>query len=154
MQFKKPFKFIFSIVICQAAGGIGAIFTGPAIQGWYSTIQKPAFNPPAWIFGPVWFFLFFLMGLSLYLVWEKGIHDKKVKSGLLIFSGQLILNIVWSILFFGLHRPFYAFLEIIVLWFSILLAVFQFRKIDKKAACLLVPYLLWVLFAAFLNFAS
>lgn len=153
MQMKKLLKLIFCIIVCELAGGVGAIFTTPAIQGWYQTIQKPAFNPPNWIFGPVWTFLFFLMGVSLYLILEKGISDQKVKRGLLIFIGQFILNIAWSFLFFKFERPFYALIEIIVLWFGILVTIIQFRKIDKRAAYLLWPYLLWVAFATILNFS-
>jgi len=148
---KKPLKIFLCVVVCELAGAIGAIFTTPAISGWYATIQKPFFNPPNWIFGPVWTFLFFLMGVSLYLVLEKDLKDTTVKSALMIFIGQFILNVLWSILFFGLKRPFDAFIEIIVLWFAILLTIVQFHKIDQKAALLLVPYLLWVSFATVLN---
>lgn len=150
---KKFFKFIFCIAICELVGASGAIFTMPAINGWYETIQKPSFNPPNWIFAPVWTFLFFLMGVSLYLILEKDIKDKMVKSGLLIFVGQFVLNVAWSFLFFGLHKPFEAFVEIIFLWLAILLTIFQFHKIDKRAAYLLIPYLLWVSFASILNLA-
>jgi tryptophan-rich sensory protein len=97
--------------------------------------------------------LFTLMGISLYLVWMEGINDRKVRSGILIFSFQLILNIVWSFLFFALQSPFYAFLEIMVLWFAILLTIYQFNKINRNASYLLVPYLFWVSFAAILNFS-
>lgn len=150
---KKPLKLVLCIVACELAGSLGAIFTTPAINGWYATIQKPSFNPPNWIFAPVWTFLFFLMGVSLYLILEKDLKDKTVKSALLIFTGQFILNILWSVLFFGLQRPFDAFIEIIILWFAILLTIVQFYKIDKKAAFLLVPYLLWVSLASVLNFS-
>ena len=150
---KKPLKLILCIIACELAGALGAIFTTPAINGWYATIQKPFFNPPNWIFGPVWTFLFFLMGVSLYLILEKDLKDRTAKSALMIFIGQFILNILWSVLFFGLQRPFEAFMEIIVLWFLILLTIVQFHKIDRKAALLLAPYLLWVSFAAILNFS-
>ena len=150
---KKFLKLILCIVACELIGASGAIFTAPAIDGWYATIQKPSFNPPDWIFAPVWGFLFFLMGVSLYLILEKDPKDSMVKSALLIFSGQFILNIIWSFLFFGLQRPFDALLEITVLWFAILLTISQFNKIDRKAGFLLVPYLLWVSFAAILNFS-
>jgi benzodiazapine receptor len=148
---KKPLKLTLCIVACELAGASGAIFTATAINGWYAAIQKPPFNPPNWIFAPVWTFLFFLMGVSLYLILEKDLKDRIVKSALMIFIGQFILNIAWSFLFFGLQKPFDSFLEIIVLWFAILLMIIQFNKIDKKAAFLMIPYLLWVSFAAFLN---
>jgi tryptophan-rich sensory protein len=92
------------------------------------------------------------MGISLYIVWEKGLHDRKVKIGLLIFGTQLVLNIFWSFLFFGLRSPYYGFVEIIFLWLAILLTIVQFRKISKTASYLLIPYILWVSFAALLNY--
>jgi len=150
---KKPLKLILCVAACELAGALGAIFTTPAINGWYATINKPAFNPPDWTFAPVWTFLFFLMGVSLYRILEKDLKDRTVKSALMIFIAQFILNVTWSIIFFGLHRPSDAFMEIVVLWFAILLTIVQFHKIDEKAALLLVPYLLWVSFAALLNFS-
>ncbi|MBN2487932.1 MAG: tryptophan-rich sensory protein [Methanosarcinaceae archaeon] len=153
MKFGNATKLVVSIAICQMAGLIGSIFTSPSIPGWYATLQKPFFSPPNWVFAPVWILLFTLMGISLYLVWIEGISDRKVRSGILIFSFQLILNIVWSFLFFALQSPFYAFLEIIVLWFAILLTIYQFNKINRNASYLLVPYLFWVSFAAILNFS-
>lgn len=150
---KKPLKLILCIVICELIGATGAIFTTPAIDGWYATLQKPSFSPPNWIFAPVWTFLFFLMGISLYFILEKDPKDKIVKSALLIFVGQFMLNIAWSFLFFGLHNPLNAFIEIIVLWFAILLTIIQFNKIDNRAALLLIPYILWVSFASVLNFS-
>ena len=110
------FKLITSILICQGVGAIGALFTSPAISTWYATIQKPSFNPPSWIFAPVWTFLFLLMGISLYLVWSKGWKDKKIKTAISIFGVQLALNTLWSLLFFPLQSPLYAFIEIIILW--------------------------------------
>jgi tryptophan-rich sensory protein len=146
-------KFIFAVAICQLAGALGSIFTIPAINGWYTSIQKPFFNPPNWIFGPVWITLFFIMGVSLYLVLRKNVKDREVKKGLLLFVVQLFLNIRWSFLFFYLHNPFGAFLDIVLLWLAIILTIIQFSKIEKKAAYLLLPYLIWVSFAAFLNFS-
>jgi len=153
MKTKNIVKFILSIIVCQIAGLIGSIFTMPSIPTWYATLQKPSFNPPNWVFAPVWTILFILMGISLYLILKKGLKDKKVKVGLLVFSFQLILNITWSFVFFSLHNLFYAFLEIIILWFTILITIYQFWKIDKKAFYLLIPYILWVTFAAILNFS-
>jgi len=147
------FKLITSILICQGVGAIGALFTSPAISTWYATIQKPSFNPPSWIFAPVWTFLFLLMGISLYLVWSKGWKDKKIKTAISIFGVQLALNTLWSLLFFPLQSPLYAFIEIIILWAAILMTINAFYKISKLAAYLLVPYILWVSFAAVLNFA-
>ncbi|MFH1656359.1 MAG: TspO/MBR family protein [Candidatus Nealsonbacteria bacterium] len=146
-------KLIISILICQGAGLIGSIFTSPAISTWYVTFKKPSFNPPNWIFAPVWILLFLLMAISLYLIWDRGLKDKKIKIAIFLFSIQLILNIFWSILFFGLQSPFYAFIEIIILWLIILLTIISFYKISKISAYLLFPYILWVSFALILNFS-
>jgi len=144
-------KFIISILICQLVGVIGAFFTTPAISSWYKSLNKPTFNPPNWLFGPVWTLLYFLMGVSLYLVWNKKKSGQR-KTALKFFTLQLILNSLWSIIFFGMRLPLLAFLEIIVLWFFILLTIKKFLPISKKSAYLLIPYLLWVTFASILNF--
>jgi len=149
----KILKLIISILICQGAGAIGSLFTSPAISTWYATIQKPSFNPPNWIFAPVWILLFLLMGLSLYLIWSNGFKRKGTKIAISIFFVQLILNILWSILFFGLQSPLFAFIEIIILWFAILLTIISFYKVSKIAAYLLMPYIIWVSFASVLNFS-
>ncbi len=149
----KILKLIISILICQGAGAIGSLFTSPAISTWYATIQKPSFNPPNWIFAPVWILLFLLMGISLYLIWNKGFKYKGTKIAIFVFAVQLILNTLWSILFFGLQSPLFAFIEIIILWFAILLTIISFYKVSKIAAYLLMPYIIWVSFASVLNFS-
>ncbi|MFC1613453.1 TspO/MBR family protein [Patescibacteria group bacterium] len=149
---KKTFKLIAAILICQAAGIIGSFFTTPSIKGWYASLNKPSFNPPNWIFGPVWTSLFLLMGISLYLVW-KSQKGRKRSIALTTFSVQLVLNIIWSFLFFELNCPLCAFIEIIILWLAIALTIYYFAKINKKAAYLLLPYLFWVSFAMILNFS-
>jgi tryptophan-rich sensory protein len=149
----KVSKLIISILICQLAGILGSFFTAPAITTWYATINKPAFNPPNWIFAPVWTLLFLLMGISLYLIWEKGLENEKVKKAIFYFAIQLLLNIGWSFLFFGLRSPLAGFLEIIILWLAILMTIIKFYRISKPAGLLLLPYILWVSFAAFLNFS-
>jgi len=153
MKIDDIIKLIVSISICQIAGIIGSIFTSPSISGWYADLQKPLFSPPNWIFAPVWILLFTLMGISLYLILKENLNDNTVKIGIAIFSFQLILNIGWSFLFFSLQNILYALFEIIILWFAILLTISQFWKINKKSSYLLIPYLLWVTFAAILNFA-
>jgi benzodiazapine receptor len=145
-------RLIISLALPQLAGAAGSLFTAPSIPIWYAALEKPSFSPPNWIFAPVWIILFLLMGISLYLVWSKGLENRKVKTAVLIFSGQLGLNIIWSLLFFGLQSPFYAFIEIIILWLAILLTIISFYKISKIAAYLLLPYILWVSFAGFLNY--
>jgi len=143
---------IAAILICNLAGIIGSVFTFSAIPNWYATLVKPELSPPNWVFGPVWTTLYTLMGIAAYLVWEKGIKKKEVRKALGVFGVQLVLNSVWSIIFFGMNEIFYAFIEIIFLWLAIAASIFLFYKIDKRAAYLLIPYILWVSFAAFLNY--
>jgi len=150
---KKILKFLFAVILCEGAGIIGSFFTTPAIGSWFVTLPKPSFNPPNWVFAPVWTLLFFLMGISLYLIWNEKQKGKNIQTAILVFFQQLSLNVLWSALFFGMHNPALAFIEIIVLWFAILMTIFYFAKISKTAAWLLVPYILWVSFAAFLNFS-
>lgn len=145
-------KLVVSILLCQFAGLIGSVFTASSLENWYLFLEKPAFSPPAWIFFPAWVTLYTLMGISLYLVWEKGLKEQEVKKGMFIFGIQLGLNALWSILFFGLKSPYYAFVEIVLLWFAILLTILKFRKISKTASYLLFPYILWVSFAMLLNY--
>jgi len=125
---------------------VGSIFTTPAIPGWYATLQKPSFSPPNFLFAPVWTTLYILMGISLALI-----LNKKNKTAIIFFVVQLVLNSLWSILFFGLKSPKLAFVEIIFLWLAILITILKFFKISKLAGWLFVPYLLWVSFASFLN---
>lgn len=146
------FRLLACIVICQFAGLIGSVFTASSLESWYFLLEKPSFNPPSWVFFPVWTLLYTLMGVSLYLVWEHGLQQKEVKTGVFLFFSQLGLNTLWSLLFFGLKSPSYAFLEIIILWVAILLTIIQFWKISKSASLLLIPYILWVSFAALLNY--
>jgi tryptophan-rich sensory protein len=146
-------KLIISIIICQLAGVFGSIFTTPAIPSWYATLVKPTFNPPNWVFAPVWISLYFLMGISAFLVWRKGIENPRVNLALRLFIIQLILNSLWSVLFFGLRSPLLGLVEIIILWTSILLTILYFFKVSKIAGILLLPYILWVSFAAVLNFS-
>ena len=152
MKIRKIVKIIIAILVCQLAGVIGSIFTMSSIPTWYATLQKPSFSPPNWLFGPVWTTLFTLMGISLYLVWDRISRSKETKKPLVIFGVQLVLNIFWSVLFFGLKSSFYAFIEIIILWLAIAFNIFKFYKISKNAGLLLIPYLLWVTVATILNF--
>lgn len=142
-----------AIIICEAVGGIGSIFTFTSIPTWYAALNKPFFSPPNWVFAPVWIVLYALMGIAAYLVWRHGWENENVKSALMLFSGQLILNAIWSFLFFGLRSPFNSSIEIVFLWLAIVLTISAFYKIDRRAAYLLIPYILWVSFAALLNLA-
>lgn len=144
---------IFFIVISQAAGLIGAVVTTPAIQTWYVYLNKPFFTPPNWLFGPVWTLLYLLMGISAYRVYQRGFKKKEVKHALYLFAAQLGLNTLWSFLFFGFKLLSLAFVEIIVLWIFIFLTIKAFYKIDKLAGKMMVPYILWVTYASFLNLA-
>jgi tryptophan-rich sensory protein len=153
MTFLDQKKLIFSIFICLFAGFIGSFFTTPAIPTWYAMLQKPSFAPPNWVFFPVWTSLFIIMGISLFLIWQKGWEDKTVKTAIYLFAGQLVLNTLWSFAFFGLRSPLLGLMEIIILWIAILATILTFKKLSKTAAYLLIPYILWVSFAAFVNFS-
>lgn len=153
MQKKDWFALLGFIIISQAAGLIGSIFTMPAIGSWYANLIKPEFAPPNWIFGPVWTILFLLMGVAAFLVWEKGWVRRDVRIAIAVFIGQLVLNTLWSFLFFGLHSPGTAFIEILILWLAIIATILVFGRVSKLAAWLLVPYILWVSFAAYLNYS-
>jgi len=145
-------KLIAAVLSCQAAGFLGSLATTPSIGGWYKSLVKPSFNPPNWVFGPVWTTLYLLMGIALFLVWRLGFKAEGVQAALIVFLIQLALNTLWSILFFGLHQPLPAFIEIIVLWAFILWTMIKFFGLSRPAGWLLVPYLLWVSFASVLNF--
>ena len=145
-------KLIVSITICLFAGFLGSFFTIPAIPTWYATLTKPSFAPPNWLFFPVWTTLFVMMGISLYLVWRRGLEGQQVKNALVIFAVQLILNVLWSAAFFGLRSPLSGLIEISILWISIAFTIMIFMKISTTAGLLLIPYIIWVSFAAILNF--
>jgi tryptophan-rich sensory protein len=151
MDARKIIRLVAAIVVCQLGGIVGSVFTVSAIPGWYAGLNKPFFNPPAWLFEPAWLTLYTLMGIALFLVWEKGFKEKENRQALQVFGLQLVFNAAWSIIFFGLHAVFIAFIEIIVLWVLILVTIIKFNKVSRKAALLLVPYIAWVSFAAVLN---
>lgn len=167
-------KLLISIIVCELAGAVGSIFTTPSINSWYISLVKPPFNPPNWIFAPVWTILFVLMGISLYLVWynnftvKNQIGNSKIKAWnslsqkfftgplqkaniIIIFGVQLFLNVLWSIIFFGMHSPGLAFFEMIMLWVAIVYTIINFYRVSKASAYLLIPYILWVSFALVLN---
>ena len=140
------------ILITLFAGFIGSLFTTPSIASWYAFINKPSFSPPNWLFAPVWSLLYILMGIAAFLIWQKR-DNLKTKPALMFYGIQLILNTFWSIIFFGMHNPGLAFLEIIILWTFILITLIKFYKINKTSGILFIPYLIWVSFASILNFA-
>jgi len=146
-------KFIASIALCYLVAFLGSVFTFSSIPTWYAQLNKPFFNPPNWIFGPVWTVLYFLMAVSLYIIWNKNLENKKQDKAIKIFIFQLTLNLLWSLVFFGLHQPLLGLITIIILWFSIFITIKYFYKLSKPSGYLLVPYILWVSFASVLNFA-
>jgi len=146
-----PVKFILSLSACFIVAALGSWVTVPSISSWYITLVKPDFNPPNWIFGPVWTALFFMMAIAWYLVWTAKGKQKAIVISSGVFLLQLLLNFSWSFLFFFLHQPFLAFVDIIFLWFAILLTMIHFWRVTKLAGQLLIPYLAWVSFAAVLN---
>lgn len=153
MEVKNAVKLIAAIVICELTGFIGSLFSTPAMASWYATLAKPSFTPPAWVFMPVWIFLYLLMGIALYLVWDKGLQDKKIEKAVFIFAVQLALNVAWSYAFFSLHSPLYGLVLMGVLWAVIVETILKFREISNTAGLLLLPYILWVSFALVLNFS-
>ncbi len=147
MKIRNIVKFIVAISIPLLAGFIGSYFTMPAIPNWYADLVKPDLNPPNWIFAPVWTTLYILMGISFFLIWQKG----KNCLPLSVFGIQMLLNTTWSIFFFGLQRLDIAFANILLLWVMIVLTMILFSRISKIAMYLLIPYILWVSFAGYLN---
>ncbi len=137
--------------MCLGAEVVGGLLTTPAIRsGWYGLLEKPVFQPPAWVFGPVWTMLYVLMAVSAWLVWEKA-DEKPIKIPLVLFYVQLLLNVMWSGLFFGMGRPDLALAEILVLWTLIAVVTVLFFRVRRTAGLLFVPYLAWVSFALMLN---
>ena len=175
MNLKPVIQLIIAIAIAELAGIIGSFFTVGAIDTWYAGIVKPAWNPPSWVFGPVWVVLYAMMGVAVWLMWREmdslgsdnagqiprqarndraghGAERRTIKGALAIFGVQLVLNALWSTIFFGLHSPMWAFVEIVLLWVAIVGTIGVFWRISKPAALLLVPYVLWVSFAGYLNY--
>lgn len=150
MNINSTQKLVISIIGTVGLGSLGGVFTIAEIQGWYAGLNKPSFNPPNWIFGPMWTFLYFLMGISFYLVWKLPSSIERSKA-IRLFVIQFVFNFFWSIIFFSLHQTGWAFAEILLMWVFILLTILQFRKLSTAAAVLLIPYLLWVSFASLLN---
>lgn len=143
---------LFSILLTNLAGLFGSLFTFYSIDTWYQTIEKPAITPASWVFGPVWTVLYILMGIAFYFIVKLDVNNKKVRTAIFLFGVQLLLNAMWSLIFFGAHRIDLAFVEILILLAFIIATFKAFYKLDQFAAYLLVPYIAWVSFAAFLNF--
>jgi tryptophan-rich sensory protein len=152
MKINDILKLAVSVILCQLAGFLGSVFTTPAIPTWYQTLHKPFFTPPNWLFSPVWISLFILMGLSFFYVWRRPDHPQ-FKKALIFFFVQLILNVLWSLAFFGLRSPLFGLMDIVLLWIAILFTILNFFQVSRFAGVLLLPYLLWVSFATLLNFS-
>lgn len=146
-------KLIFSILIVFVTGTIGSLATLPEITSWYAALAKPEWTPPNWAFGPVWSTLYVLMGIALFLVWREGLERKDVRYAILIFAVQLALNLAWSLVFFGLHSILGGMVIIFFLWIAIWVNIFAFYIISKPAGLILVPYLIWVSIASYLNYS-
>ena len=150
---KKRLTYItIAVLICLLIGFLSSFATQSSVNDWYVGLIKPSFNPPNWIFAPVWTTLYIMMGIAAGIVWSKGFHHIWVKTALYHFGFQLLFNALWSIVFFGLKNPFWAFLVILVLLTLIMLTIKWFRVVSKAASYLLIPYLLWVCFATLLNY--
>jgi tryptophan-rich sensory protein len=142
-----------ALLIPQIIGLTGALFTSASIPTWYATLARPELAPPNWVFGPVWTLLFILMGIASFLIFQKGYERRDVRIALSLYGAQLILNLLWSLLFFGARNPGLAFAEIVILWLVLFLTIKKFWPLSKTSAYLLVPYILWVSFAGYLNYS-
>lgn len=150
---KEILRLIFSIAIVFIAGRIGTVFTMSQIPNWYAFLIKPSWAPPNWLFGPIWTVIYVLMGVALFLVWREGVNREDVRIALVVFAAQLILNVLWSVIFFGFHSLLGGLLTVIILWITILANIIVFYRVSKPAGLLLVPYIVWVSIASYLNYS-
>jgi len=145
--------FLISLLITFAIAAVASLVTIPQVQGWYTTLNKPGFNPPKQLFGPVWSVLYVMIAVAAYLVWKQRDNSASYHTTRWVYFLQLLLNFSWSIVFFGLHQILPAFIIIVLLWLSIVATMYYFARFSKLACWLLLPYLLWVSFASVLNFS-
>lgn len=150
---KRGTTIFYAVGICLATGLLAGFATESSVNDWYPALNKPAFTPPGWLFAPVWILLYVLMGIAAGIIWARGFYHRLVKIGLYHFWFQLLFNAAWSIVFFGLKEPLWALMVIITLLVLIGLTIYWFKKINRLAAVLMVPYLLWVCFATILNYS-
>lgn len=151
-ELSNSWKFIIAIFICQAVGIVSGLLTQSETATWFTTLQKPSWNPPAYLFAPVWTTLYLLMGISLALIWKSNAPETQKLRAELTFALQLFLNFMWSILFFKCHSPLLALIDIFLMLIVILMTIGRFARMSKLAAWLLIPYLAWVCFATVLNY--
>lgn len=149
---RKILKIVLAVLVCLVIGFLSSLITQSSVNDWYITLNKPSFNPPNWLFAPVWTVLYLIMGIAAGVVWGKGFHHIWVKTALYHFGFQLLLNALWSMTFFGLKNIMAALIVIIALLIAIALTIKWFNVVSKKAALLMIPYFLWVCFAALLNY--
>ncbi len=154
MKISNVLKFILAVALPVSVGAISGYFTSSNVDTWFPSVVKPSFNPPGWLFAPVWTTLYVMMGIALFLVWKDETATKAMKQkAIIVFMVQLMLNFFWSFIFFEQHEIGWAVVEIVLLWVMILITIFYFAAISKPATWLLVPYISWVSFATILNFA-
>ncbi len=150
---KPIYKLIIAVLIPLAVGSLAGYFTASSVNGWYTTLVKPSFNPPNWLFAPVWTSLYIMMGIAFYLIWKKEANDVVKSTAVTLYIVQLALNFLWSFVFFYAQQPGWALVNIILMWIFIFLTILWFGKISSLSAWLLVPYICWVSFATVLNYA-
>lgn len=151
MSLNDVIKLVISIIACFAAAGIGSLFTFKAIPNWYAGLKKPSYTPPNWAFGPVWTALYLLMGISVFLVWQKGLATNGALLAFFLFWIQLVVNATWSIVFFGIKSKGGGVITIIVLWLLIMVTMITSFRVSDWAGALLIPYIMWVSIASYLN---
>lgn len=145
-------KLVIAILTCEVIGFTSGLIGSAGMNVWFDNLQKPSWNPPNYLFAPVWTFLYALMGIAFWLIWKNESPESNKRSAYTVFALQLFLNFCWSIIFFRFQAPFFALIEILLLLAMILLTAYHFAKFSKTAAFLLIPYALWVSFASFLNY--
>ena len=145
-------KLLAAVLVCELVGIVSGLLANASGNDWFNSLQKPSWNPPAYLFGPVWTFLYLLMGISFWLVWISEADKIAKRAAMLAFVVQLVPNFFWSILFFGFQSPLLGFVDIILMVYTISITIYHFTGISKTASWLMVPYLLWVCFATVLNF--
>ena len=150
---KNIIRFILAIALPLTIGAVAGFFTSQSVKGWYSTVNKPSFNPPDWVFAPVWTLLYIMMGIAFYIIWNKDTAKLLKRKAMLFYFAQLILNFTWSLVFFYAEKPGLALVNILLLCCMIAATIYWFSKISTTATRLLIPYILWVSFATVLNFA-
>ena len=144
MKLKAAARLIVCLGVTFIVAAVGSIFTREAVSGWYANLNKPIFNPPSWLFGPVWTVLYLLMGVAVFLVWQKGYGNRQVRIAIWLYALQLVLNGLWSPIFFGLKMPFLAFCEILLLWVAIVLTIRAFARVSLASALLLAGYIAYM----------